>query len=252
MRNFYKNVAYVLLIVLISVVAQFLMSFVLHLLNITDEKSDYYTGNATILTAIIAVVGVYFTIKHNNEIKRKELLDNLDSKSEWRKNLYDVASKTYIDTDDVYRVLASLRYFPHKSIDPKNEEIYFHEATRIIYSDLYAIIEEYKKKIDGNLKKEDGLRIPILTFEQSEKVRLYTKYLLKHHWEYNKDKVSFTPDKEKKVWNETQDLINCNSKKYFQKVTKFNIYKKHNNPKLNFVIAFSIKLHRWVIIKKEK
>lgn len=44
------------------------------------------------MIALLAIIGVYFTIKYNREAKRKELLDNLDSKSEWRKQLYDVAS----------------------------------------------------------------------------------------------------------------------------------------------------------------
>ena len=218
-------------------------------------SNDYFTGFATILAAIIAVVGVYLTIKHNNEIKKKELLDNLDSKSEWRKNLYDVASKTYLDTDDVYRVLASLRYFPHKN-KGLSDERYFREATQIIFSDLYTLIEEYKTKIEEKAKEKDvsEIKAPILTFEQSEMVRIYTKYLLKHHWEYNKDKLSFIPDEEGKVWRKTKSLILHinNIDTYFKDVTQFSYFKKNNNRLFHFIIIFSTKFCRWMIRKAKK
>ncbi|MCJ1780369.1 hypothetical protein [Mammaliicoccus sciuri] len=169
------------------------------------------TGNATIIAATIAVVGVSFTIWSSNKNKKKELLDNLDSKSEWRKQLYDVASKTFIDTDDVFRVLASLRYFPHYK-DHNNTcdgEPTFQEATRTIYKYLYSIIETHKNEIDEILNDEEciDIKVPILPFKETEIVRVYTKYLLKHHWEYNNDKKTFVGAKEKRVWKKTEKLI---------------------------------------------
>lgn len=201
-----------------------------------ESGNDYFSGVATVLAALLAVLGVYRTVKSSNDNKRKELLDNLDSKSEWRKQLYNVASKTFIDTDDVFRVLASLRYFPHEEFkdDESNDERYFIEATQTIYSDLYSIIEKHKGEINDNIKnsKCDDIKVPILFFEESEKVRVYTKYLLKHHWEYNNDKKAFIPDKEMDVWNKTKTLIgdiNYNQKAYFTHVTKF----KHANKTIN-------------------
>lgn len=186
------------------------------------------TGSATIFAATIAVVGVYFTIWSSNKNKKKELLDNLDSKSEWRKQLYDVASKTFIDTDDVFRVLASLRYFPHEEseYDKCKDEQYFIEATRTIYSDLYTIIRKHKEKISEikSNKECEGIKSPILSFKDSEKVRVYTKYLLKHHWEYNNDKKTFVGAKEKDVWEKTEKLIEMideNSNSYFKETEKF-------------------------------
>ncbi|NQD97486.1 hypothetical protein [Staphylococcus xylosus] len=116
------------------------------------DSNDYFTGTMTIIAAIIAVLGVILTIVFNNAHKRKELLDNLDSKSEWRKQLYDVASKTFLTTDDVYRVLASLRYFPHEIINEDKAERYFHKATQTIYSDLYSLIVEHRRDIELNKK----------------------------------------------------------------------------------------------------
>lgn len=205
-----------------------------------NSGNDYFTGSATIFASLIAVIGVYITVKSSEENKKKELLDNLDSKSEWRKQLYDVASKTFINTDDVFRVLASLRYFPHEKYNNKesknkkcNDEQFFREATQTIYSKLYLIVETHKDEIDKNIKnrKCQNIKAPILSFEESEKVRVYTKYLLKHHWEYNYDKKSFAPEKEEKVWRKTKELtakIDGSSESYFHEVTKFN--SKNVNP----------------------
>ncbi|PTH92061.1 hypothetical protein DWB98_09950 [Staphylococcus xylosus] len=223
-----------------------------------EDSNDYFTGTTTIFAAIIAVLGVILTIVVNNAHKRKELLDNLDSKSEWRKQLYNVASKTFLTTDDVYRVLASLRFFPHESIDLKSKEIHFHKATQTIYSDLYAIIEEYKKKIEENVKDENdaeiksGVKTPILTFKESEKVRLYTKYLLKHHWEYNKDKYSFAPDKEGKVWEKIMDLNNLQTEDYFKEVTNFKSNDKNKKGQPCFAIVLLTKFCGLVNRKKKK
>ncbi|MCJ1748916.1 hypothetical protein MT416_06305 [Mammaliicoccus sciuri] len=201
-------------------------------------SNDYFTGIATIVAALIAVIGVSNTIKSSDENKRKELLDNLDSKSEWRKQLYNVASKTFIDTDDVYRVLASLRYFPHEEVDNKkskrnsDDEYVFKQATRAIYKDLYSIINTHMEEIDKiiNNEKCEDVKAPILSFKESEKVRVYTKYLLKHHWEYYNDKKDFAPEKEEIVWQDTEDLIKdikCKPSTYFEYVTTL----EHKNKK---------------------
>lgn len=189
--------------------------------KIDGSGNDYFSGTMTLIAAIFAVYGISKTIENNNETKRKELLDNLDSKSEWRKQLYDVASKTFLTTDDVYRVLASLRYFPHEIINEDKAERYFHKATQTIYSDLYSLIVEHRRDIELNKKNDKEIKAPLLTFKQSENVRIYTKFLLKHHWEYNKDKKAFIPKKEKEVWYETKNLIALDEDKYFKEVTKF-------------------------------
>ncbi|MDS3904147.1 hypothetical protein RJB87_02615 [Staphylococcus hominis] len=69
--------------------------------------------------ATIAVFGVRETIKSNQELKNKELLNDLDQKSEWRKKLMNVASKIFLITDDMYRVLISLRFTPNDDVENK-------------------------------------------------------------------------------------------------------------------------------------
>ena len=47
-------------------------------------------------------------MKH--KIKNQELLNELDQKSEWRKELMNIA-KPVMQLEDVYRILASLRFY---------------------------------------------------------------------------------------------------------------------------------------------
>lgn len=75
------------------------------------------TGGATIISAFFAIWGVRRTINSNQNLKNKELLNSLDQKSEWRKELMNIAAKPSISTKDVYRVLASLRFLPKTKIE---------------------------------------------------------------------------------------------------------------------------------------
>lgn len=51
-------------------------------------------SSAVIAAIIAAIVSGY--------ISRKELLDSLDNKSGWRRDILLVAAKTYLSTDDIY------------------------------------------------------------------------------------------------------------------------------------------------------
>lgn len=178
----------------------------------TDQTTDWVDASATffgpILAAIIAVVGVMVTIKSNSKLKEKELLDSLDSKSGWRKQLFDIASKTYMTTDDIFRILSSLRYKPKTESERKgSERANFDEASSDIYHALYSIIE---KKYSSNIEKGHKVNNKFnteLTFEESEEVRLYTKFLLKHHWEelrYDKNDIN---EIDGKAWEDIKEEI---------------------------------------------
>ena len=64
---------------------------------------DLITGICTVIAVIIAVFGVNKTIKSNQRLKNKELLNELDQKSEWRKELMNVASKSTLNINDIYK-----------------------------------------------------------------------------------------------------------------------------------------------------
>jgi len=63
--------------------------------------------SSEVIAAIIAAIV-------SGYISRKELLDSLDTKSGWRRDIFLVAAKTYLSTDDIYLILAALKFKPHK------------------------------------------------------------------------------------------------------------------------------------------
>ena len=91
--------------------------------GLNNDHNDYFVGLCTLFTGILAITGVCFTIFNSQRIKNKELLNDLDQKSEWRKELMNIASNTYMTTDDIYRVLASLRYTPKIPTENRTEKM---------------------------------------------------------------------------------------------------------------------------------
>lgn len=215
--------------------------------NSTDNTSEFISllinGGFGLISALIAVWGVSNTIISNQELKNRELLKNqelknqellneLDQKSEWRKELMNIAAKPVMQLEDVYRILASLRFLPKDEEEIEGEEIEqqeeqestneqqeeqsneegkkvrkgtdnrkggsdqkeFDVISNFIYKELNMILNKFL--LGSSTKKtytKEFLDIP-LSIKNSEEIRLYTKFLLKHHWEYNqgeKDKEKF-------------------------------------------------------------
>lgn len=185
-------------------------------------------GLCTIGGALIAVWGVSNTINSNQELKNRELLKNqelknqellnsLDQKSEWRKELMNIASKPILRFEDVYRILASLRFVPKtkEEIEKSNHQ-QFDEISNYIYCRLLDIIVKRFKGLEINSILIEKNLNQTLKLEEIEEVRQYTKFLLKHHWEYNKS--DYAQEKFKKI--EVKEFI---------KVT--DVIKQFNNQK---------------------
>lgn len=162
------------------------------------------TGVATICAAKKAVDGVEKTINSNQELKNQELLNSLDQKSEWRKELMNIASKPILRFEDVYRVLASLRFVPktQEEIEQSNHQ-QFDEISNYIYCRLLNIITERFKGLETNSILIEKNLNQTLKLKEIEEVRQYAKFLLKHHWEYNKSE--YAQEKFKK--NEVKEFI---------------------------------------------
>ncbi|MDH9609461.1 hypothetical protein PZM47_08610 [Staphylococcus epidermidis] len=177
-------------------------------------------GFCTIGSALIAVWGVSNTINSNQELKNRELLKNqelknqellnsLDQKSEWRKELMNIASQTFMTTDDLYRVLASLRFQPHNDTVDIDD---FKSMTKKIYDELNDMLDKkYNSQIKQKLSEKTCFKSKDYTiyieFIDSEIIRLYTKYLLKHHWEINIDENKWL-EEQKEVIEEVKGLRN--------------------------------------------
>lgn len=155
---------------------------------------------ATILAAIIgAVVAIFVMIITNNVTKMNEL----DSKSDWRKKLLELASKDMMTLDDVYLLRATLRFSKHKPPYELYSFKYFSNEITIFCNDLVYLYS--KKRVIGE-------PVYITNDIQREIIRIYSRYLLKNHWEvfssslflYNKE---FKIKKEHEIGRETDELI---------------------------------------------
>ncbi|MCI2840441.1 hypothetical protein [Staphylococcus hominis] len=148
----------------------------------------------------MAAIGVILTIENNQNLKNKELLNDLDQKSEWRKELMNIAAKPVIQLEDVYRILASLRFLP-KSKDEieESDQPKFDEISNYIYKRLNEILNDTFKigRTEDKLVVDDEeIKMNI---NENEEIRLYTKFLLKHHWEYNQSEKDRNDFKEKEM-----------------------------------------------------
>ena len=167
-------------------------------------------------------------------INKNDLNDSLDSKSGWREKIFDVASKSEIGYEDVYRIRAALRIEKHKAqeklipfsfdwmtnimidyfdklinkrnnnVDPDGNEIIINQiSTRKIHRDSATVNLLYINKEKNNRE---------LKIVDQEIIRIFARYLLKHHWEF---RISMGPkgiiSKEKKnkvPQNYSVDAIN--------------------------------------------
>lgn len=140
-------------------------------IDVTNIMSGFIGG----VTA--AIIGASVNLYMN----KKNLSDSLDSKSEWRKQLYNAASTSQITLTEIYRLRASLRY----QAKTKNE---------LVGENSDALLDSsvYKKDFDHmtfvmiafcdemTRKYKSGEPLNLL---DSELTRIYIRYLLKHQWE---------------------------------------------------------------------
>lgn len=202
MSKFLKFIEIVISIVLLIIIVK-LMKFGFDAKTKWGNNNDIFVGLCTLFTGILAITGVCFTIFNSQRLKNKELLNELDQKSEWRKELMNIAAKPVMQLEDVYRVLASLRFLPkcEKKIENKKnkENRDFDMISNYIYNHLNIILNTYysglndKKKIDCCFEKKK------LKVIESEEIRQYVKFLLKHHWEYNQGEKTKKEFKKKEI-----------------------------------------------------
>lgn len=130
-----------------------------------------------------ALVGAIFAGILTLIANRDSISDSLDSKSGWRKHLFDVASKNTITMNDIYRIRASLRLDKHRNEQPIFS---FNWMSNIMTDFCDQTISEIHKL---NLEYTDVNDLRLDSY-QSEIARIYCRYLLKHHWEYRQSPLS--------------------------------------------------------------
>ncbi|MCJ1764983.1 hypothetical protein [Mammaliicoccus sciuri] len=137
-------------------------------------------GWSTLLSAILgAILGSSITSTINYYNSKRQLLNDLDSKSEFRKRLYDVASNPTPCMKDVLTIRTSLRFIK------KNTKNNTQEDFDIITNDIIDFCDTIENEYYNSLYKKNFK----LTNKDTKILQLYTRYLLKHHWEKNQVKL---------------------------------------------------------------
>lgn len=109
----------------------------------------------------------------------------MDSKSGWRKELMDIASKDEITLADIYRIRASVRYYPYPYSETNQLSFRWMSSLIINLCDKY-LVGIYKDKRVRSYERENGnnsLSKVTISPKNDEIVRIICRYLLKYHWE---------------------------------------------------------------------
>lgn len=167
----------------------------------TFPPSNTWLDWIKILAMPIATVVVGFLVfLYTNSHHKRTMLNSLDSKSEWRKKLFEIAGKRNIRMDDVYQLRAALRF------DSKN----VNDESLSKFDKVNIIMIEYCKKLTNEDDVKKMVNYKQLNLQDKEIVRLFCRYLLADHWEKNHDRKHIFTDKnkEKELCNYTLNEFN--------------------------------------------
>lgn len=167
---------------------------------------------------------------------RKQLLNSLDDKSEWRKKLVQVSSNPSPTIEDIFIVRTTLRIF-------KKDKRYIEKNS---FDDISNEIIDFCTSLENRYDLSKQIRKDFnITIYERKILHLYTRFLLKHHWEENQKKWG---DEMSRYANE-QKIINelRNQKEYVTYYSKKNVTSKEK-----FTIDENGKVHRLFESSEEK
>ena len=140
------------------------------------------------------IIGPFITAFITLYIARRiTLSDNLDSKSGWRKELFEVASKANPTMDDVYRIRAALRSSPKYREKQRLGRNDIRPYEFAFMSDLFSEMCDDKAFFKDLCKSNKcycnngccckRTKDKLLNDKGAELIRIMARYLLKIHWE---------------------------------------------------------------------
>lgn len=132
-------------------------------MKITDLISSIAIPLAT---PVVTLVIGYLVYRYTTSNNKKQLLNSLDDKSEWRKTLYDISGSKDIDIGSIHKLRTSLRF----NINLEQDQKFIYPNFRNM---SYLILYYCDSVCDLNCKINTNL------------VRLFCRYLLADHWEKN-------------------------------------------------------------------
>lgn len=125
-------------------------------------------GIAAVIAALVAAFVAYL-------VSNRDLSDSLDSKSEWRKKLFEVASTYELTLDHAQTVRATLRFLPQDKAVEEYSFAWFSNIM-IMHLDKYILNKEYQVE-------QRGEKLATLTDFNTKIVRHFALFLLKYHYE---------------------------------------------------------------------
>lgn len=126
-------------------------------------------GIAAVIAALVAAFVAYL-------VSNRDLSDSLDSKSEWRKKLFEVASTYELTLDHAQTVRAALRFLPPHNEKVEEYSFAWFSNIMIMHLDKYILNKEYQVE-------QRGEKLATLTDFNTKIVRLFAMFLLKYHYE---------------------------------------------------------------------
>lgn len=128
-----------------------------------------------------------------------------DSKSGWRKSLYDLSSQDYMTIEDIYRLRASLRYMKYN----KTVKFSFNYLSNHIIDFCDQIISNKELKTVKSYV-DNHITYRLVDNQDKEMIRIYSRYLLIIHQEKNSKKIYFIHNQLK---TENEDKIEIDTVK---------------------------------------
>ncbi|MDU9351545.1 hypothetical protein [Staphylococcus warneri] len=142
----------------------------------------------SILISFLSFILSTFAFLYANKRHKLNMLDHLDDKSEWRKKLLELAGKHPIETSDIHKLRAFVR-FDKNDKSNKNDKYHIMDNEKLTpFQNITDAIIGYReylydKKILNNTKNDETEIKPELSEKHAEMIRIFARYLLANHWE---------------------------------------------------------------------
>ncbi|WP_369352372.1 hypothetical protein [Staphylococcus epidermidis] len=134
----------------------------------------------SLIISFLSFILSIFVLLYTNKRHQQTMLDNLDSKSDWRKTLFKIAGKSNITMDEVYQLRAAVRFAKNNDSILDNS---FEYVTNLIID------------FSESMNNLDNLSCKLLNPKEQEMVRVFCRYLLTNQWEV----LQLTPVEQYKI-----------------------------------------------------
>lgn len=175
------------------------------------DKQGSNEGEANIISLFISLLAV--VISFNNT--RRNMLDSMDSKSEYRKKLFEASAKKNINDEDYLFLRSTMRY---KAKTENLSPLFFNDFEKFKnkkdkslqpFDYMTAFIIKFCETNDQLIKTKDCKNNDVFICKNPENFRILCRYVLKHHWESNNHSIfQYKAEDKFSLMSETIDSLN--------------------------------------------